>query len=301
MTWGALALLLARSCSAEASLRFLVVGDWGREGIPSQAATARAMAREAKSFHPGFVVSTGDNIYNSGVSSVADPKWNSSFETVYADPSLTIPWYAVLGNHDYYGNPQAEVSYTSKSPRWKMPDRYFDLQRNLSDGTGVELLFLDTNPFEMGPAARIANPSAFAGTDTARQLRWLDSALTRSKARWKIAIGHHPIWSSGEHGPELGAMPPRFARRFADHGVDLYLAGHDHDLEHLFDPSSGIHQVVSGAGSSLRRISAGRRSLWAASENGFAAVEISRDSLVVRFIDTAGTVQHRFSLGKSKP
>ena len=40
----------------------------------------------------------GDNIYEDGVESVADPLWTSRYCSVYTDPSLLdIPWYAILG------------------------------------------------------------------------------------------------------------------------------------------------------------------------------------------------------------
>ena len=41
------------------------IGDWGREGGQNQTAVAEAMARKADSFHPEFVISVGDNFYES--------------------------------------------------------------------------------------------------------------------------------------------------------------------------------------------------------------------------------------------
>ena len=41
------------------------IGDWGREGGLNQTAVAAAMAQKAKSFSPQFVVSVGDNFYES--------------------------------------------------------------------------------------------------------------------------------------------------------------------------------------------------------------------------------------------
>ena len=49
-------------------------------------------------YHPHFVVALGDNIYEEGVMSVADPLWASRYCSVYTDPSiLDVPWYAILG------------------------------------------------------------------------------------------------------------------------------------------------------------------------------------------------------------
>ena len=44
----------------------------------------------------------GDNIYDSGVTSVTDPQWQTKFEIPYM--GVNLPFYVVLGNHDYGGN-----------------------------------------------------------------------------------------------------------------------------------------------------------------------------------------------------
>ena len=43
----------------------LKVGDWGRNGGLNQTAVADAMAEKARSFKPEFVISVGDNFYES--------------------------------------------------------------------------------------------------------------------------------------------------------------------------------------------------------------------------------------------
>ena len=55
---------------------------------------------------------------------------------------------------------------------------------------------------------------------------------------------------SAEGRPEnaAGWVEPLLAR----YGVQLYLAGHDHDLEHIQVPGAATHHIVSGAGSQTR-------------------------------------------------
>jgi hypothetical protein len=36
-----------------------------------------------------------------------------------------IPWYPILGNHEYRGNTQAVLDYSQVSARWEMPARYY--------------------------------------------------------------------------------------------------------------------------------------------------------------------------------
>ena len=48
-----------------------------------------------------------------------DGKFKEIFEEVYSDSSLkNTPWFHTMGNHDYYGNAQAQIDYTAKSNRW---------------------------------------------------------------------------------------------------------------------------------------------------------------------------------------
>ena len=103
------------------AVNFLVVGDWGRQGTNHQRDVAVQMGKSAAALRSRCVISVGDNFYEDGVASTADPQWRSSFEEVYTAPSLQIPWYAALGNHDYRGSPQAQVAYTRNSTRWRMP------------------------------------------------------------------------------------------------------------------------------------------------------------------------------------
>jgi Calcineurin-like phosphoesterase len=68
-----------------------------------QAAIAKVMGAMAEYFIPSFVLALGDNFYTKGVSSSTDVYWEYLWEDVYLrDYSfLRIPWYPVLGNHDY--------------------------------------------------------------------------------------------------------------------------------------------------------------------------------------------------------
>lgn len=41
-----------------------------------------------------FVISNGDNFYDTGLKGTDDPRFSSSFSDVYSDPSLMTQWYA---------------------------------------------------------------------------------------------------------------------------------------------------------------------------------------------------------------
>ncbi len=141
----AAALPLSRAWADEggASLNFLAVGDWGREGDFHQRDVASRMGESAAALGARFVISVGDNFYEDGVAGIDDPAWEKSFERVYDAPSLQVPWWIALGNHDYHGNAQAQLDYSAKSRRWRLPARWFLFREAAPDGAVAD--FFETN------------------------------------------------------------------------------------------------------------------------------------------------------------
>lgn len=279
------------------ALAFLVVGDWGRNGDYRQRQVADQMAKAAGSHGARFVISTGDNFYNEGVGSVDAPAWKSSYENVYTQPELQVPWYAVLGNHDYRGNPQAQVDYTRKSKRWRMPARYFVTREKLPGGGTAEFFYLDTCPFVSHYRKDKEKYADLVEQDAGKQLRWLEEQLKRSKAEWRVVVGHHPVYSEGaSHGdtPELIEKLKPLLDRYRVH---LYLNGHDHDLQHIV--VDGVNYVTSGAGSLTRPTKSGPDTRFSLGRTaGFVAVSMTRDSLTTRFVDWEGHERYTFSIGR---
>jgi tartrate-resistant acid phosphatase type 5 len=194
-----LALPLSRAWADQdgPSLNFLAVGDWGREGQHHQRDVAIRMGESAHALDARFVISVGDNFYEDGVTSVDDPAWQKSFENVYDAPSLQVPWLVALGNHDYHGNAQAQLDYSAKSRRWRLPARWYTNTQTAPDGSVAEFFFTDTSPmlsqyYEDGAVkVKVGDQKK----NVPIQLAWLDDALASSRADWKIVIGHHPIYS----------------------------------------------------------------------------------------------------------
>jgi tartrate-resistant acid phosphatase type 5 len=234
---------------SRSELTFLIFGDWGRGGAFHQRDVANQMGLAAEKRPSRFIVSVGDNFYEKGVQSAADPQWKSSFEGVYTAPSLGVPWYAILGNHDYKGRPQAQLDYAKTHPSWKMPARYFSQIEPIDEKEKVEFFFIDTSPFVEEYRDKADMRDEIISQDMSAQVRWLDQALSNSTAAWKIVIGHHPIFSGGsEHGdqPELiRAINPLLEK----HRVPAYFNGHDHDLQHIVRGS--VEYFTTGAGSKV--------------------------------------------------
>jgi hypothetical protein len=87
---------------ADPTLRFVAMGDTGK-GNQGQKDVGAAIAAHCAARGCDFVQLLGDNIYDSGVTSVDDPQWQTKFEEPYK--LVTQPFYVVLGNHDFYCRP----------------------------------------------------------------------------------------------------------------------------------------------------------------------------------------------------
>eukprot|EP00920_Eleutheroschizon_duboscqi_P002088 GHVT01005269.1.p1 GENE.GHVT01005269.1~~GHVT01005269.1.p1 ORF type:complete len:1248 (+),score=185.56 GHVT01005269.1:2864-6607(+) len=93
---------------------------------PGANATSGGAAGQGECLKAVFVL--GDNFYPYGITSVTDSHWSSTFDRVYAEAPLEqVPFYAVLGNHDYLGDAFAQVArtYSSNRGRWTLPHPWY--------------------------------------------------------------------------------------------------------------------------------------------------------------------------------
>lgn len=247
----------------EGVLRFAVVGDAG----DGAAAVARGISRVHTAKPLDAILLPGDNIYPCGVKSADDPKW-SVLQPLIA---LQIPLFPVLGNHDYCGDPDAQIAASERFPEWRFPAREYVLRGGVAD-----FAMIDTTPYVRRKARAPDVAAMFA----------------ESKARWRIVVGHHTIVSSGYHG----YFPRREHRRMiallkplrAAH-VDLYICGHDHHLE-LVDGRPRM--LISGAASDpIGPVALHAHTIYPSTtetQGGFAVVEVTSEKMTVTFFDLEG-------------
>ncbi len=255
------------------SARVLAFGDFG-DGSERQARIAEAMRRTHAKSPFDLAVTVGDNFYSAGVTGPNDRRWEHEFDPLYGPMRIRV--FPTLGNHDWVfaDSPASEIAH--QSSQWRMPaDRYTFV------AGPVQFFAIDTNLISHA------------------QLAWLDREIGRSTAHWKVVYGHHPIYSDGAHGDEPGlrdALMPILRGR-----VNVYLCGHDHDLQHIA-PEDGVHFVlVGGGGAQPRPVTPGARSLFAASKNGFGVIEATRSALTVTFVGEDLSTLNRFTIPATKP
>lgn len=293
--------LSKEAVAVEDALTFLIVGDWGRNGHFNQRDVGDRMNEAVDVLDADFIISTGDNFYNDGVASVDDPYWISSYESVYDGVHLFLPWYAILGNHDYRGNVQAQIDYSDKSRRWNMPDRYYAFSKTADDGAVATFVFLDTNPFELKYYQEEKYKEEVSAQDTTRQLVWMDSVLTAAASSdWVVVIGHHPLYSGGKRIKQTEDIRRQLEPVFNKHNVDVYFAGHEHDLQHI-KTEKLTHHFVSGAGSEVRPTGKGEYSLFAKGTPGFMSAAITKEKMLVQVIDHHGKILYTTEVANRKP
>ncbi|MDP2314377.1 MAG: metallophosphoesterase [Pseudomonadota bacterium] len=251
--------------------RAVLIGDGGsRPADPSARALVSAVAAACAAGPTcDAAVLLGDNFYGLGALGLAAPEgpmMRRRFHQRYAP--LALPFYAVLGNHEYLSPaPLASVRHTfrhrevaiagdilvvtPKGPTWVQPWRYWALR----DGDDLELIFLDT----------LALVGAVPGPLEAlhdRQLVWLrDHCAATTAPRRRIAFGHHPAATFGKYrdSPD-DLLSTEVVEALLACGVRDYASGHDHHLQRIdlrtTRPDGTIdafHQVVSGKGGAVRK------------------------------------------------
>jgi hypothetical protein len=211
-----------------ATVVLLGAGDIADCTLAGAGETADLLSRQ-----PGWIFTAGDSAYENG--SAADyaacygPTWGRLKDRTI----LTA-----TGNHDWQ-TPGA-AGYLGYFGRTAAPD-------------GVTWYSLDLGAWHV--IVLDSSCAMVGGCDAASpQGRWLARDLAASAARCTLAIWHHPLYSSGEHGNDPDVRP--FWEQLHAANAELIVNGHDHDYERFapMDPNGsverpgGLRELVAGTG-----------------------------------------------------
>jgi hypothetical protein len=261
------------------SIKFAVIGDSGR-GSKEQHEVADRMNEYRQRFGYEFAIMVGDNIYEGPAT---EEDYRLKFEEPYkALLDAGVRFYAALGNHDdfneiYYKpfNMNGQRYYTFVPPvdpltRWDTRVRFFAL-----DSTYI----------------------------SREQLQWFEKESTQSRAEWKIAFLHHPLYTSGRYS--LVARGIRFGLESAlvNGGVDVVFSGHEHIYERI-EMQKGILYFISGGAGSLRQGDAAPAPYLARGydrDYHFMLIEINDDGLFFQAINRVGETIDAGSMRPVKP
>jgi hypothetical protein len=197
-----------------------------------------------------------------------------------------MPFYAVLGNHDVKQDVLSQLIYSLKSSIWHMPNYEYSFKT-----VDARFFGLNTN-------------CPFSSERLRKKLNQDDAELEANseKRPWTIAFGHHSIYSNGTHG-DVDLLRRSYWNWFLEGRVDLYLAGHNHNLAHLQSETSATDYVISGAGGAHYRSASEREKLnksvalnkYTYNDTGFVWLDITSEKLQIRFHDSSGNVIYEYS------
>jgi len=78
------------------------------------------------------------------------------------------------------------------------------------------------------------------------QVKWLKADMKAAKADWKVVVLHKAMYSNGSHyaDGDVIALRDQLTPLFAELGVDIVIAGHDHT--YLRTEAKGVQYVLAG-------------------------------------------------------
>ncbi|CAN6295834.1 unnamed protein product [Urochloa humidicola] len=290
---------LGHPAKSDGSLSLLVVGDWGRKGAYNQSRVAEQMGKVGEKLDIDFIVSTGDNFYGTGLTGVDDQAFEQSFTDIYTAKSLQKPWYLVLGNHDYKGDALAQLSPVLR----KIDSRFICMRSFIVNAEIADFFFIDTTPFQLKywthPKQNHYDWTGVGPREKyiANLLKDLDEAMKKSTAKWKIAIGHHTMRSVSHHG-DTEELLQLLLPILKVNGIDFYINGHDHCLEHISSRDSPIQYFTSGGGSKAWRgfFKPNEDSLkFFYDGQGFMSLQLHQDQADFIFYDVDGNILYQYT------
>jgi 3',5'-cyclic AMP phosphodiesterase CpdA len=286
-----------------AAKQILMVGDWGYENFAAQSRVAGAMQQYVRehSLTTDALLMLGDNWYGPLPGGATSARWKTQFEDMYPKSVFDCPAYAIPGNHDYQRMPEskvaAELEYARKGgTRWTMPSLWYRFDFP-STNPLMTVIALDSNmPHPAGAQAAGVN-FTLTPEQQAEQLTWLEAELLKPRTTpFLVVMGHHPIFSNGPHG-DNAVLIRDWEPLLRKHKAHLYLAGHDHDMQHLeFDehPTSFVLSGGGGADLYTLKIEEAKRGPYAEKVYGFSHLEVTPEKLTLRHMDEIGRLIHAF-------
>lgn len=269
------------------SISFFALGDQGSGSYYQLRVSALMEKVCSKDRDINFTLLLGDNFLGRGVESTTDPKWSTRFEQMYNSPCLGgMPFYATLGNHDYLGNPMAQIEYSRQrrgSARWRMPHFFYSEDFGAAEGRAlVRLVVLDSNQ------------------PIGSQQKVLESAFgNQNESIWKLVAAHLPIYSyDAKHGP-TPHLKETLLPLLKKYKVDLYLSGHAHNLQLIAREAGPVYVVAGGGGSSLYKLLPDKTGalVYGQEQLGFVKIRATATWMNIRFVpkQTEYTRQFRVS------
>ncbi|KAJ3101068.1 Tartrate-resistant acid phosphatase type 5 [Physocladia obscura] len=249
------------------SLDLLILGDWGNQAnYPNMLNVASAMDIWAATYNSTAVLALGDNFYKGGnysydgVQSVDDPKFTTLWKDVFNGTTLkTLPWWIILGNHDWYLTNSQTYELEYEHINWKATDFFYTkrILVDLDSQTYASFIFIETdllfygyNSTKNDLGVNFALQGWTANTYL-QQLAWIDNALAEANNDpYVFVVGHHPTFTCGSD--VTSSLDMIALDNLVNKWVPTaYLNGHHHTLAYYYVNNGSTLQIQSGAGGTV--------------------------------------------------
>jgi len=268
---------------------FVAIGD-----TEARAHVNNAVSQQIWPERPNLMLIAGD--LTDGGSAERRFEWTHEYFRGMGPLFGRVPVVAAIGNGEQ------ELKWFRHYHRQPEPENYFSLVYG-----DVEFFVLDSYL-----KYREKSDPGFR----ARQRAWLEQALSKSNAKWKIALHHHDTRTSDEddygnswrgtsqHGDS--EVQTDFVPLFERFGVDLVLFGHLHSYERSWplrgnqvDIEKGVTYLqVGGAGGNLEDFAPNKPwfSRQTFRDHHYAAISVSDSALDIRVVDMSGRLRDQFQI-----
>ena len=213
-----------RTLTGGEKFKFAVLGD--SRTRPKDWAKVAAAVLKAR---PEFSVFVGDMVS----SGRHDYQWDEQYFAPAREYFATIPYYAIIGNHEQNAPLFTRIFQTPGEKNWSQ---------------------------KIGSVLLIGIDGSMNWKKGSKLTKWLENLLAKSKAKFIFLFSHYPAWSSGAHGRLNAGGAPREKNIRLSRNVIMPLlkkykasamfAGHDHVYERS-EPSVSMI-IAGGAGAPLR-------------------------------------------------
>lgn len=223
--------------SQAAQLTIGVIGDYGAAYAGGASfSNEQAVANLIKSWHPDFIITTGDNNYPNDEASNIDTNIGQFFhEFIYpyvgtfGAGASSNRFFPSIGNHEWPFGVAGLAPYLA----------YFTLpgnERYYSHRQGpVEVFAVVSDQQEPDGAL-----------PTSIQALWLSNALASSTAPWRIVYFHECPYSSGAAHGSYTHQADNMLWPFTEWGTSAIYTGHNHLYERIL--TNGLNYVTVGVG-----------------------------------------------------
>lgn len=261
-----------------ASVSVKLVGDIGLRG-KMQFDVAKSIEysiRKSKrsNQHP-LVLVVGDWVYPRGPvdKSLEEAKrTQGEVLNVYQNLTKRCSVRGVLGNHEYGDNKMASdpAVFMDLAKKNGIQVNRYGRHTIESENFTVDIFLLDS--------------TVIAVDDT--QVQWISEEISKSltkeqatgKKTWRLITSHHPIVSFGLHASETTYI----SELFDTSHIDLWLSGHEHDIEIISARANSPPTIVSGTGSTQRLIDSHPDATFLSNKPGFVNLQINENDIQIK-------------------